>query len=203
MGARGIISKPSSSGVRALTAYKRALNLAISEALQAPGLTTVLNTSQAMLIEPGPFQTTTDLSGVNHFITWPLQRNLRYRFSGDGILTSGAPGAVSLESAGMAITLGVASNPFLYATTPSGFNRVNAARLSAQTALAQSQPISFDPWEIDCNDLLQLYPLATYLALFTFFNINNTHAAAVQVNAQTTFEAAAVQFQDYKFDIWE
>lgn len=195
MGA-AIISRESSTGVNLLSAFKRGrAHLTINE-LHPPGLSTVASQCPPMLLQP-----IVAAGGVQCF---PVIPNVRWRFSGDASLISAAPGALSLESAGMAVILGTQANAFdPNYSGPAAGTYFNAARLSAQTALLQNAPISFDPWELDCNDMLQDYPGAQTLLLRAIFAINDTTLGQKQVQGTVNFIVAAAQFTNYHFDRWE
>jgi hypothetical protein len=193
MGA-AIDSKPSSTGTRLLSAYKRAWATVNQTQIQAPGLSTVVVDSPAMILPP--------VKAVPAGKVWPLMPNLVYRFSGNMIATSANPNVMSIESAGMALILGTQANPLAFGG-PLGFTHVNAARLSAQSALLQQSPITFDEWEIDCNDLLTAYPTAQTLILQAYMTLNDTGVAPKQVDTQVNFKATAAQFSNYRFDKWE
>jgi hypothetical protein len=131
-------------------------------------------------------------------LAWPVSRNVRMRFKGETLVTTGGPTEVSLESAALVLILQNAA----YTTIAT---RLQPARLSNLSALAENAPVSYDDWLIDHNDLLAIPPAqsARLFTLFAYLTLNNTGAAPKGVVLPTTIELAAAQFTDYRFDQWE
>ena len=192
-------SKPSSTGVKLLSANPRVVIPILASGTLAPGLNTITQLCPVAIVPA--------FNGVAN--AWPVLRNWVYRFSGDAYFSSAAPLLDSLESAGMLLELG---GPVVPPTRISAvIQRVNAARLSTTTALAQDVAISFDPWEIDNNDLLtyinQLQgPAENRLADFGLelsLVVNNTDSVPHAWKCSFNIQVDAAQFSDYRFSKWE
>jgi hypothetical protein len=193
----GIESKESSTGVRLLSAYKRGLVTLQTQPLIHPGLTIQSQACPEMVVEQAPLT-------AQPWI-FRIRRNFKFKFSGSASIDTANPGQISCESAGM--QLGFTANPGvlggLYTVTIDPLTQYNAARLSNTSALAARMPISFDPWEIDCNDLLTVNPNAQWFQLIEFLNVNSVAGAPVAANIVWNFQVAIAQFTDYHFDKWE
>ena len=200
-------TRESNTGVKLLSANRRAL-LRADLYTQGAGATGIplpphaLTTLQSPI--PPAIYGAVGISGGGPK-GWPVVQNRRYKFSGSAIFTSGSPGDVSLESAGMFLFLLDAATGL-----PAG-QLFNAARLSTTTALAQGVIMSFDEWDIDCNDLIQLSAQtaavvrASSLAFVLYAQavLNNTAGAPVGFTWQITVQADAAQFDSYRFTKWE
>ena len=183
------MSEPSSTGVRLLSAFPRALANISADPILAPGLSVQSIPVPAMILPA---------RGLPN--DWQLVRNFVYRFSAGIQVTSAGPTEVSIESAGMQLqTFG---NPLPPSSL--GCTLINAARFSNLTALAQDCAISFDEWEIDTNDLLQLGGVnCSVFRLSLFVTFNNTGAAPKGSTITGYAKASAAQFDNYRFDKWE
>lgn len=194
----GIESKESSTGVRLLSAYKRGLAQADNLEIIAKGLTTLSSACPEMVVEPPPFP-------AQPWI-YRIRRNFRFIFSGSASINAADPGDISVESAGMRLT--TAATPAVL--TGDATSRLagaqsfwNAARLSNTSALAAFMPISFDPWTIDCNDLLTSNPSAQWFQLVEYVVANSVAGVPVELTFDTNFQVDVAQFTDYHFNKWE
>jgi hypothetical protein len=184
-------TRESSTGAKLITAYPRALVAEnnIAGSVLAAGVSVLIVPVQAALGDLDP----------SSFI---LRQNRRYKFSASARLFPANPSQVSLESAGMVISIA--------GGLPAGFELQTAARLGAITALAYNQAISFDEWDIDANDLIAMNRTAAALLvggaqnfkLSLQFTLNNVGAASLIGYTTTTSEEVA-DFDSYRFSKWE
>lgn len=184
------MSEETSTGVKLLSAFPRALTKVAWPPSPAVTLPPGLSTVQIPLVAQ-PVK-----SQIDQY-HWPLNRNFRFRFSASIVFSSGGPLEVSIESCGMVLT-DIASAVLMS----------NAGRLSSLTALAQNVTLSFDDWLIDTNDLLTLLAGQSIndqrnFLLWIYIVCNNTGAAPKGYQAAGFFQSDAAQFDNYRFSKWE
>lgn len=190
-----IETKESSTGAKLLTAFPRAfVPQNISGIILPAGVNALDLYFRPALVPAGPFVPTDEPFSV---LSWLVTQNLRFRFSGSAVVTpeTGA-GAISLESAGLYLRM--------FNTALARLGQLqNAARLSSTTALASNQPISFDEWDIDCNDLISAFLGVHDFSLRATLNLNNTDAVAHKIDISCTLLVEAAIFDSYRFSKWE
>lgn len=192
----GIETKESSTGAKLLSAFPRVWIRSYQAGVRLPpGLQQLITDGGAAV--PGFLVALVKPAGGNPKL-WPVTRNLRYRFAGNSLtdVESGS-GSMAVESAGMQIAVGTIAAPGSLGIW------ANAARLSSLTALLLNQNVSFDEWEIDCNDLLSAFPTAQCFNLYLQFVINNTDVNDHKVDLTSNLIAEAALFDSYRFSKWE
>jgi hypothetical protein len=192
-------TRESSTGVKLLSAYPRALQGYYEHAHPiVAGVQNILIPFRCAGVAVGP-------AGNNYF---PLRANRRFRFGGSAVLYLAASGIshVAIESAGLTLVLGTDASPL------TGHQLLSAARFGSLTALASGNQISFDQWEVDCNDLLQMtFPQGPpganpgpyqNFALYETIVINDT-GGATNADIFASLEISAADFNSTHFDKWE
>ena len=130
-------------------------------------------------------------------LLWPLTWHLVYRFSGCAAISADDPtGAqrVTIESASLVADLGTNAaprslTPYLCPAPVSG--------------LAAGKGVMWEPWEVDCDDILQAVPTAQNFMLFMAFMVMNPDTAAYKFQFLQTLTSEAALFPATRPSVWK